>query len=69
MEVAEGFANIQHNSMNTLTTLYIIPNGIWILSPFFGLLWCFSTINNALASQPKTTPKNKSKTPTTKKNK
>jgi len=35
VEWGHSFAYVRHNDLYTLVTLYLIPNGLWIVFPFF----------------------------------
>ena len=66
MEACEEFSNIKHNPIETLILLYIIPNGIWIIAPFFSLIWCFNRSSEALTTKQTNVIKNTNATKKTK---
>jgi len=55
IEVFEGYPNVGHNDASTLLWLWIIPNGIWIVVPFFVVI----ALGQLLAVEPTATEKPK----------
>jgi hypothetical protein len=46
-----GFAHVKHNSMMDLVTMFIIPNGIWVIVPLIILsTYYFPKINRTIAA-------------------
>jgi len=38
LDVLCNFCNTGHNDLTTLVLLYILPNGLWLLFPFIGII-------------------------------
>jgi len=52
MDAACDFCNTRHNEFATLLVLYVIPNGMWIIVPFTGLVTLGSRILDLLHRVP-----------------
>jgi len=50
LEIVSGFENVGHNDLRTLVALYLVPNGLWIIVPFFIMVAAGSRILCALAA-------------------
>ncbi|KKA27838.1 hypothetical protein TD95_004125 [Thielaviopsis punctulata] len=53
-EYFSGYANIGHNNLSTLITMWIIPNGLWIVMPSYMV---YSMGSNILSSMTRSSSK------------